>query len=128
MSMITGRRRPCLVVFQSFSTVDGQFGLTKTWSEFCRAWVNIEPERGREQVYANERESVATHVVRGDYLDLLNVTAQMRMVYHPDMAYGTIPAGSEVYEILAVMPTLNDKTDTVIRVEKEGRTYGQISG
>lgn len=132
MTMISGRRRPCLILIQTFTETDGQYGATVTWSEYCRAWVNIEPDRSREQYKSDERESVVTHTIRGDYMELSEVRATMRIIYNDEMEYGDgqngIPSSSRVFEILAVMPAFNDRGDVMIKVEEEGRTYGEITG
>jgi len=132
MSMLSGRKRPCLVLFQSFTTVDGQYGKTKTWVTQSTAWVNIEPVRGVERFVANEIESAVTHHVRGDYHDLIGITAKMRMVYSEAMDYGASPAevpdSASVYEILATMIDHNERGDVLLKVEREGRNYGEIEG
>lgn len=132
MSMITGRRRHCLILIQTFSEVDGPYGAVKTWATDRSVWVNIEPKRGSERFKANEVESVVTHVVRGDYYDLDGVTPQMRMIFTPSMDYGasppTIPNDAKVYQIHAVIPDENERGDTMLQVEEEGRNYGEISG
>ena len=129
--MITGRRTPCLVRFETYTTVDGQYGETKTWTEFKLAWVNIEPIRGRERYSANELESEITHTVRMAYYEGIDITPHMRMVFAPTMDYGvspsSVPDDALVYEILAVMPDHNHLTDVVLHVEQEGRTYGEIT-
>jgi SPP1 family predicted phage head-tail adaptor len=132
MSMITGRRRPCLILIQTYSKVDGPYGATKTWATDRTVWVNLEPKRGFEQYKANEVESVVTHVIRGDYYDLDGVTPQMRVIYAPTMDYGgspvTIPNSAKVYQIHAVIADENERGDTMLRVEEEGRNYGEIIG
>lgn len=132
MSMMTGRRRPCLVLIQTFFETDGQYGKAVTWYDFATAWVNIEPVRGVERFVADERESAVTHVIRGDYHDLKNVTAKMRLIYSAAMEYGNspteIPDSASVYEILAVMIDHNERGDVMLKVEREGRTYGEITG
>lgn len=120
------RRRPCKVLFQTFTEANGQWGLTKTWVTHAFAWVSIEPDRGQERNTENEKESVTTHVVRGDYFDLRGVKETMRMIYHPVMVYSPIPNASEVYQVLTVMPALNDRSDVMIRVAKEGRQYSDV--
>lgn len=130
--MLSGRRRPCLVLFQSFTETDGQWGKTKAWVNFSQAWVSIEPERGREQFTQNEREAISTHVVRGDYYDLAGISPTFRMIYSPGAEYAaspsTIPDSALVYDILAVMPAHDQKSDVMLKVEQEGRSYGEITG
>lgn len=132
MSMLTGRKRPCLVLIQTFSEVDGQYGLEKTWADDRQVWVSIDPKRGDERNRANETESIVTHVIRGDYYDLLGVTPQMRIIYHPETGYAGSPSviadASKVYQIHAVIEDENERGDVMIQVEEEGRNYGQITG
>lgn len=129
MSMITGRRRPCLVLFQDFYETDGQFGKSRTWRDYALAWVNLEPVRGKEMNAANEIESHVTHNVRGDWRDLQGVNERMRMIYSPSMEYGNSPTEisdeADVFRILAVMPSHNDNHDTQIMVQREERSYGK---
>ena len=131
MNMITGRRRPSLVLFQTFTETDGQYGLTKTWAAHSRAWVNIEPDRAREQYKADEIESIVTHVVRGDYFELRDITPLMRMIYSPSGDYSSsgsnIPDSALVFNILAVIPAHDQRSDVMIKVEQEGRNYGEIT-
>lgn len=124
--MKEARARPCKALFERLVETDGQWGNTKSWITHCVAWVSIEPERGTEQSVQNEKESVTTHIVRGDYMDLKDVVATMRMVFSPRMDYSVIPSDAGVYQILTVMPSLNDRRDVVIRVAKEGRPYGSL--
>lgn len=130
MSMISGRKRPCLVLIQNYTKTDGQWGEAKAWAEFCRAWVSIDPERGREQFTSNEREAISTHIVRGDYLEMKDVTPRMRIVFSPEMSYGngstTVPSTCKVYDILAVMPDENARGDVMLRVQEEERRYGEL--
>lgn len=130
MSLLTGRRRGCLVLVESFTTTDGQYGLSKAWASNRQVWVSIDPKRGDERYTANEKESVVTHVIRGDYYDLLGVTPEMRVIFNASMDYSgspEIPADSKVYQILAVIPDENERGDTMLHVEEEGRTYGELS-
>jgi head-tail adaptor len=126
------RRRPSLVLVQTFTEVDGQYGKTQVWIERCTAFVNIEPFRGRENFTAAERESIVTHTIRGDYYDLIGVEATDRIIFSPGMDYGlsptVIPDDAQVFQVLAVMPDYIGLNDVVLKVEQEGRTYGEIVG
>jgi head-tail adaptor len=128
--MNEGRRRNCLALFETFTETDGQFGATRTWIEHCLAWVNIEPVRGREQFAAEEKESIVTHTIRGDYYDLIGVRPKMRMIYSPLMEYGAspmvIPSDAQVFQVLAVMPDYNALNDVMLKVEEEGRRYADL--
>ena len=132
MSMMSGRKRPCLILVQTYTEVDGQYAPVKTWAEDRQVWVNIEPKRGIERHNSNETESIVTHVIRGDYYDLVGITPQMRVIYHPEMSYSGSPSviddASKVYQILAVIEDDNEHGDVMIQVEEEGRNYGQITG
>lgn len=124
--MMSGRRRETLVLVQQKSESDGQWGPAVTWVEVSQIWVSIEPMRGREIFSANERESVVTHRIRGDYMEIKALTPDMRVIMDPSMSYSTIPADSRVFNILAVMPDFDGKGDGVMSVAEEGRRYGAI--
>lgn len=127
MSMLTGRRRPCLVLIeQPVEGADGQYGPQVTWTAVKQVWVSMDPVRGNERFKSNEIESAVSHDIRGDYYDLVDVTSRMRVVYDPTMSYGTVPTGAAVYEILAVLVDHNSRGDIALKVEQEGRNYGEI--
>lgn len=129
MSMLTGRRRPCLVLFQDFTETDGQYGVIRRWRDHRLAWVNLALVRGNEDFVSNETEAKVSYDVRGDWRDLDGITERMRMIYSRSMEYGNSPteisANAEVFRILAVMPSHNDNGDTQIRVQREERRYGE---
>lgn len=132
--MLTGRRRNNLVLVQSRSLASGQWNDAETWSEYGQFWVSIDPQRGREQFSAGELESVVTHTIRGDYMELKDMTPDMRVIFQEDMVYSdgastpvySISASARVFNILAVMPDHEQHADVMLKVEEEQRRYGKL--
>lgn len=128
--MISAKYRSCMVLIEREGVVssDPQWGDKKGWIEFRKAWVSIQPNRGREVFRDDEKESVITHTIRGDFLDLDGVLETDRIVYNDTHEYSAhgIPADSRVFDILAVMPNFDGRDDIMIRANEEGRRYGDL--
>lgn len=133
--MLTGRKRNNLVVIQTFTEATGQWNNVKTWAESSQAWVSINPVRGRERFLANEVESVVSHMIRGDYMELSGVTEEMQVVYHDSMDYSDLQysdfdnaksAAAKVFLIHAVLLDYEERGDCVLVCEEEGRSYAAL--
>lgn len=133
--MLTGRRRNTLVVIQSSTPTSGQWGNADVWAEFVQAWVTLEPVRGRERYVADEVETIISHKISGDYMELGNVTDKMQVVYHDSMKYSDLQysdfdnaksLASRVFLIKAVMRDYETKGDIVLMCEEEGRNYADV--
>lgn len=126
--MIPAKRNNCFVLIQRYTTTDGQWGETKQWGKFSEAWVSINPDRGREIFRSDERESIVTHTIRGDYFELEGVEEKMRVVYsEPGVYEPAIPADAKVFDILAVMVDEDGHEDIMIKAEQLGRRFGELT-
>lgn len=105
-----------LVLVQRKVEVAGEYNSIKVWAEFMQIWASISPNRGREIFAGDEKQSVITHTIRADFLDAENVTEEMRFVYNDTHTYDPVVGGSKVFDILAVMPDIDHKTDVMIQV------------
>lgn len=126
--MIPTKRNSNLVLVQNKVEIDGMFNATVEWVEFCQVWVSIDPARGREVYRGEEKQSVVTHKIRGDYLELEGVTEEMRIVYNDTHEYDShgIRADSLVFDILAVMPNHDLRDDTLIQANLFVHRYGDL--
>lgn len=124
--MVPAMRRSNLVSFQKMTeqaSTEG-FNAVEVLVEQFQAWVSISPNRGDEQFTADERVSVVTHTVRGDFGELSEVTPDMVMIFHPTGSYSPIPTGSRMFDIVAVMHDEDMHADTMIKVQEKPRGYG----
>lgn len=132
--MITARKRNNLVLIQHKVLVPGPLNDRVEWRQHAQVWVSIDPQRGREVFDANELSTVVTHAIRGDFMELSGVDETMRVIHASDMnyAYGGSPAGwairpdARVFDILAVMPSFEDRGDVMISAAEKGMRYGDL--
>lgn len=125
--MIPSKRNTCLVSIQEMqTTADPQWGDQVSWVEERKAWVSIDPNRGREVFNSGETEAVVTHTIRGDFLALKGVEEAMRIVYHETHVYDPVPDSAEVYNILAVMPDKDNRADCMIQATLDNLRYGDL--
>lgn len=124
--MYSTRRSTNMVLIQKKTTVAGQYNDTTAWVPHCRAWVSINPVRGREITSGGEQISVVTHTIRGDYVALSGVTEAMRVVHNETHAYDSIPDNSVVYNIHAVMADEDRHADVMIQASRDNRPYGLL--
>lgn len=132
--MIPSKNNTCLVSIQAVGVVStGQYGDKYGWTENRKAWVSINPDRGREIFEAGERQAVVTHTIRGDFLTLNGVTEKMRIIYNDTHQYvldpeddDAIRADSLVFDIKAVMADHDHRKDIMIQAALDNRRYGQI--
>jgi head-tail adaptor len=132
--MLTARRRNNLVLIQHKVLVPGPLNDQVQWLAYAQTWVSIDPQRGREVFASDERTSVVTHVVRGDFMELSGVDETMRIIHASDMsyAYGGSPAGwsirpdARVFDILAVMPDFETRGDVMISAAEKGIRFGDL--
>jgi len=125
--MVPAKNNNNLVLVQNKVRTPGQWNDTETWTELKQVWVSISPNRGREVFAADERESIVTHTIRGEFLEMEGITAEMRIVYNDTHAYSPIRSDSIVYQILAVMPDMDHRADIMIQAEEEGRRYSALA-
>ncbi len=52
----------------------------QTWERFCRAWVSVDVRRGGEYFETGSRYSQTIQVLKGDWMELKDVTPGMRVV------------------------------------------------
>lgn len=125
--MIPSKNNTCLVSIERKSVVSGEYNDTISWVEDRKAWVSIQPDRGREVFAAGERQVEVTHTVRGDFLELDGVTEEMRIVYTPTHVYSPAPPDdARVFDIVAPMPNFDHRDDTMLKVVENGRRYSQL--
>lgn len=124
--MVPARNTPLFAVIQRYTNQQSDWNDTKVWSTFVEAWVSIRPDRGREIQAADETVAVVTHTVRGDFYDLEGVSEKMRVIYSPIGVYDPIPNDAQVYEVLAVMPDEDSRKDIMLKVQLNGRRYGDL--
>lgn len=133
--MIPSKNNTCLVSIQVVGVVstDPQWGDQLGWTENRKAWVSINPDRGREVFSGGELESVITHTIRGDFLTLNGVTEKMRIIYNDTHQYvldeeddDAIRADSLVFNILAVMPDHDHRRDIMIQAHLDNLRYGDL--
>ena len=123
--MHSTRRNSNLVSIQHKQATATKYGKESAWVEFCRVWVSINPDRGREIYKGDEKRSVVTHTVRGDYLELEGVTEEMRVVVNDLHSYDPPEQNSKVFEIVAVMTDFDEKKDVMLQVEMSNLDFGQ---
>jgi head-tail adaptor len=132
--MITARLRNNLVLIQKKAEVSGAWNPVVSWIEHAKVWVSIDPQRGREVFASNETESVVSHAIRGDFMELSGVDETMRIIHASDMSYvyagsppeWTIRSDARVFNILAVMPDFERRGDIMISAAEDSRRYGNI--
>ena len=121
------QNRTNLVLFQKkimTADVDG-WNDVQTWQEHCQAWVSINPNRGREVTRDDTQQSIVSHTVRGDWMDLNEITAEMRMLFRNDGDYTTMstasnePSGYRMFDVVGVMNDEDHHADTMIKVEEK---------
>lgn len=125
--MLPAKRLTNLVLIQKRSAVAGAFNDTVSWTEDRRVWVSIDPKRGREVFAKGEHEAVVTHAIRGDFLELEGIDETMRLVFHDTHVYDPIPVDALVFDLLAVMPNLDGRDDTMISAALQNRRFGALS-
>lgn len=123
------RRQTCFVIIQSYANAEqpDSWNDRQQWSVFRQAWVAIDPDRGREINAGEETIAVVTHVIRGDFLALKGVTEKMRVIYSERGNYNPVPNDAQVYEVLAVMPDEVSREDIMLKVQLNGRRYGELT-
>lgn len=126
--MIPVRPATNLVLIQRKVATTGLWNPSVSWTENRRVWVSIIPDRGREIFRGSELESVVTHTIRGDFLELEGVTETDRIIYNDCHAYSPINAGSLVFDILAVMPNHDGRNDVMIQANLKSLSYGEMPG
>lgn len=132
--MITARLRNNLVLIQKKMETAGTWNPVVTWIQHAQVWVSIDPQRGREVFQSSETQSVITHAIRGDFMELSGVDESMRIIHASDMSYvyggspaaWTIRSDARVFNILAVMPDFEKRGDVMISAAEDGRRYGAI--
>ncbi len=123
--MIPSRFNNNFVRFERPTSVEGQYNNSIVWVKYTDAWVSIVPQRGREIFSADETAAIVSHKIRGDFLELEGIDETMRMVFHKTMNYDPILDESEVYNILAYMPDLDNRKDILLSAIKETLNYGK---
>ena len=124
-------RRSNLVLIQKKGGGEDRSGWTKAedWTEHARAWVSINPLRGREVTRDNVTLGTVTHDIRGDWLDLQGCDNTMRVVLAEDGDYAAIsdplPFGFRSFDIVAVMRDEDNHDDVLLKVEE--KRYGDGS-
>lgn len=121
-------RHPNLVLVQRKAVAPGPYNDTVSWVEERQVWVSINPERGRETFQGDERESIVTHKIRGDFLELEGIRADDRIIYNDTHDYGPhgIRADSTVFDLLSVMPNLDGRDDVLIQANERSLRYGDL--
>lgn len=124
--MVPAMRRSNLISVQKLVKVPSIDGMndTQQWVEVCQAWVSIAPNRSAETFDADERVSVVTHTIRGDYTELSGATADMAIALHSSGSYAPIQVGTRWFDILGVMHDEDMHADTMIKVAEKPRGYG----
>ena len=121
------QNRTNLVLFQAktlASDPDG-FNDTVSWQEHCKAWVSLNPNRGREVTRDQTQQSIVSHTVRGDWMELRDVTPEMRMLFIETGDYLSAdlsvddPAGYRMFDVVGVMNDEDHHADTMITVEEK---------
>jgi head-tail adaptor len=126
--MLPAKRLTNLVLIQRKQETGGQWNGAVEWVEDRKVWVSIDPARGREIFADGERQSIVTHTIRGDFLELEGVTEEMRIVFNDTHAYDDgIRADSLVFDVAGVMPNYDGRDDIMIQAVLEPRRYGQIA-
>lgn len=121
-------RTPNLVLVERKAISQSQWGDGVTWSALRLVWVSINPLRGREVYQGDEVETVVTHRIRGDFLELEGVTSEDRILYNDqhDYTVGAIPASTLVFDLLAVLPNYDGRDDTLIQANLHQKRYGDL--
>lgn len=127
--MYNSTRNNNLVLIQHKVTAESVRGRNEviTWETLTDAWVSINPNRGREIMKGDEKQSIVTHTIRGDFLALEVVKADMRIIYNDTHSYDPISPGSRVFNVLSVMADLDMHKDIMIQVDEYSRPYGELS-
>lgn len=119
--------RTNLVLFQAKVTgpdPDG-FNDVVSWQEHCKAWVSLNPNRGREVTRDETQQSIVSHTVRGDWMELRSVTPEMRMLFIDSGDYASAdltvdePTGYRMFDVVAVLNDEDHHADTMIKVEEK---------
>lgn len=124
--MLTASNRPNLILIQRKIETSGTWNPTVAWVEFGRAWVSINPDRGREVFKGDQLSAVVTHTIRGEWMDLHQVDETMRIIYNDRHQYGPVADDSLVFDILAVMPNYDDRDDVMIQANLKPLRFGQL--
>lgn len=126
--MVPSSKFANLVLIQKKVEQPGSWNPTVSWVEFRQVWVSIQPDRGREVFKGAELSSVVTHKIRGDFLELEGVDETMRIVVNDTHDYGPhgIRTDSLVFDILAVMPNIDENDDCMIQATLKAQRYGQL--
>lgn len=121
-------RHPNLVLVQNKVEVPGAFNPVVAWAEERQVWMSIQPNRGREVFQSDELESVVTHTLRGDFLELEGITSEMRVIYNDTHDYDAhgIRADSLVFDILAVMPNYDGRDDIMMQATLRTLRFGDL--
>lgn len=121
-------RHPNLILVQHKVEVSGPWNPVVSWEEERQIWVSLQPNRGREVFKGAELESVVTHTIRGDFLELEGITSEMRVVYNDTHDYDAhgIRADSLVFDILAVMPNYDGRDDIMMQANLKGLRFGEL--
>ncbi len=122
--MTPAKTRTCLVSFQTRAPVNDGFGHNYTWAETFQAWVSITPNRSRETFVSGSRETQVTHVIRGDWIELQAVKAEMRAVYAEDHQYPASGTSVRYFDLAAPMHDDADHADTMIKAREVDEGYG----
>ena len=121
-------RRTNYVLIQKKGPGEDQSGWddTEDWIEHTRAWVSINPIRGREVSRDQMTLGTVTHDIRGDWMDLKDCTDAMRVVLAEDGIYGVLPdplpSGVRSFDIVAVMRDEDNHDDVLLKAEE--KRYG----
>ena len=126
--MFSSSRNRNLVLVQEKVTVAGDFNDAVAWQNVGEpAWVSINPVRGREITRDEEVQSIVTHTVRGDYLEINHIKDEMRIVFNEEHEYDPISQNSIIFDVIAVMEDFDTRGDVMIQVERHNLTFGQTS-
>lgn len=126
--MIISGKAPNLVLVQHKVTIPGPLNDIVVWAEYRQVWMSIQPNRGREVFKGDELQSVVSHTLRGDFLELEGIDETMRVVFNDTHDYGPhgIRADSLVFDILAVMPNLDGRDDVMIQANLNPLRFGDL--
>ncbi|WP_306049187.1 phage head completion protein [Oceaniradius stylonematis] len=121
-------RRTNLVLIQETGAGLDRSGWTgnKDWTEHTKAWVSINPLRGREVTRDAMSLGTVTHDIRGDWLDLKDVSDGMRIVFVETGIYDPLPepltGDYRTFDIVAVMRDEDEHNDVLLKAEE--KLYG----
>lgn len=124
--MIPSRRNNNLVLIEKKVKVPGEYNPVVTWVEHKQVWVSIDPNRGREIQRGAELQSIVTHTIRGDFLDLEDVDETMRVVHSVTHTYDPVDEDAKVYGIVAALVDEDHHRDVMLKAELNPRRYSKI--